>query len=119
MTLVGWGTPAIWLAFGLAALPGWLGQSTIGYLYKIVPFLIWSERYGPLVGKQHVPLMREMLHERWAWVSWWLFNLSLPAMIVATLWQQVIALQVASSTLALSLLLAFSNLLLVAWHLRA
>lgn len=117
--LAGWGTPPIWLTFGLAALVGWLGQSTIGYLYKIVPFLIWSHRYGPLVGRQHVPLMREMIHERWAWISWWLINLSLPVMIGAALWRQVIALQIASSGLALGLLLAASNLSLVAWHLRA
>lgn len=119
MLLVGWGTPAAWTALGLAALVGWLGQSTIGYLYKIVPFLVWSERYGPLVGTRLVPLMREMVHERWAWASWWLMNLSLPAMIGAALWQQVLALQIASGVLALSLLLVAANILLVIWHLHA
>lgn len=45
----------------LAALIGWLGQSVVGYLYKIVPFLIWQSRYSALVGKQPVPLMRDLI----------------------------------------------------------
>jgi hypothetical protein len=63
----GWRQPAMLAALGLAALVGWLGQSIIGYLYKIVPFLIWHASYGPLVGRKRVPLMRELVHERWAW----------------------------------------------------
>lgn len=118
LLLIGWGTPPVFTALGLAALVGWLGQSTIGYLYKIVPFLVWSERYGPLVGKQRVPLMREMVHERWAWTSWWLFNLSLPVMIGAALAQQIIVLQAAGTGLALGLCLVLANLLLTIWHLR-
>lgn len=116
----GWaGTPATWTALGLAALVGWLGQSIVGYLYKIIPFLIWSERYGPLVGTQPVPLMREMVHERWAWVSWWLINLSLPVMIGTALSRQVIPLQAASGVLALGLFLVLANLVLVIQHLFA
>jgi hypothetical protein len=116
--LGGWGTPAVMTALALAALIGWLGQSTVGYLYKIVPFLVWSERYGPLVGKQRVPLMREMVQQRWTWASWWLINLSLPGMIGAALAQQVIVLRVASGGLALGLWLVAANLFLVVWHLR-
>ena len=120
LLLSGWGeTPVTWTALGLAALVGWLGQSIVGYLYKIVPFLVWSERYGPLVGTQPVPLMRDLVHERWAWASWWLINLSLPAMIGAALTQQVAVLQAASGALALGLFLVLANLLLVVRHLSA
>jgi hypothetical protein len=41
-----------------------------GHLFKIVPFLVWFERYSPLVGKQKVPMLNEMLPERkaeWQW----------------------------------------------------
>lgn len=118
LLLGGWATPAVFTALGLAALVGWLGQSTIGYLYKIVPFLVWSERYGPLVGKQKVPLMRELVHERWGWASWWLINVSLPIMIGAVLAQQVLMLQVAAGGLALGLCLFAANLLLIIRHLN-
>lgn len=119
LLLMGLGSPAIFTALGMAALIGWLGQSTVGYLYKIVPFLVWSERYGPLVGKQKVPLMRDLVHERWAWASWWLLNLSLPVMIGAACAQQVIILQIAGAGLALGLCLFAANLLLILLHLRA
>lgn len=115
--LLGWGTPAVFTALALAALVGWLGQSTVGYLYKIVPFLVWSERYGPLVGKQPVPLMRDLVHERWSWASWWLLNLSLPVMVGAALAQQVLILRIAGAGLAFGLLLVALNLLLVVRHL--
>ncbi len=32
-----------------------------GHLYKIVPFLVWFERYSPLVGKERVPMLAEMV----------------------------------------------------------
>ncbi len=42
-----------------------------GHLYKIVPFLVWFERYSPLVGKQKVPMLNEMLPERRSeWQFW-------------------------------------------------
>jgi hypothetical protein len=117
LLLSGWATSAVFTALGLAALVGWLGQSTIGYLYKIVPFLVWSERYGPLVGKQKVPLMRDLVHERWGWASWWLINVSLPLMVGTALAQQVLMLQVAAGGLALGLCLFAANLLLIIRHL--
>jgi len=32
-----------------------------GHLYKIVPFLVWFERYSPLVGKKKVPMLADMV----------------------------------------------------------
>ncbi len=32
-----------------------------GHMYKIVPFLVWFERFSPLVGKQKVPMLADML----------------------------------------------------------
>jgi hypothetical protein len=32
-----------------------------GHLYKIVPFLVWYERFSPLVGKQKVPMLGDMV----------------------------------------------------------
>jgi hypothetical protein len=117
--LFGNGTPAVFTALLLAALVGWLGQSAVGYLYKIIPFLVWSERYGSLVGKQAVPLMRDLVRERWAWTSWWLLNLSLPLMVGAAFARQALILQVAGVGLALGLVLFVANLLLVVRHLLA
>ncbi len=46
---------------------GWilfLGYVTFiinGHLYKIVPFLVWYERFSPLIGKQKVPMLADMV----------------------------------------------------------
>ncbi|WP_246032224.1 hypothetical protein [Sulfurimonas crateris] len=35
-----------------------------GHIYKIIPFLVWFERFSPLVGKQKVPMLADMLPAR-------------------------------------------------------
>jgi hypothetical protein len=45
-----------WLLFS-----GFISYGVIGHLYKIVPFLVWFERFSPLVGKQKVPMLADMV----------------------------------------------------------
>ncbi len=39
---------------------GWVSLMVVGHMYKIVPFLVWTARYGPKVGKERVPILRDM-----------------------------------------------------------
>jgi hypothetical protein len=113
VALAHWTRPPILAALGLAVLVGWLGQSTIGYLYKIVPFLIWNTRFGPLVGRQKVPLMRDLLHGHWTVATFWLINLGLP---LAVLWLAsgwVWPLRVGGVMLGAGLVLAATNIMSV------
>ncbi|HEX8037090.1 MAG TPA: hypothetical protein VF510_24755 [Ktedonobacterales bacterium] len=98
-------------ALVLALLVGWLGQSTVGYLYKIVPFLVWQSRFSPLLGRQKVPLMRDMIHQRWAEASWWTINLGLPVAVVALSGGWVWPLRAGAAVLGAGLLLAARNIL--------
>jgi hypothetical protein len=98
------------VALGLAALVGWLGQSMLGYLYKIVPFLVWQTRYAPLVGRQRVPLMRDLVRQRAAQVSFWLINVALPIAIACALLNWVAPFQVAAVALGAGLALAAANI---------
>lgn len=100
---------AVLLAIALAALVGWLGQSIIGYLYKIVPFLIWQARYGPLVGRQKVPLMRDLVRQPLAVISFWLINVGLPLTLLCALAGWVAPLQAGAGLLGVGLLLAAAN----------
>lgn len=117
VTVFNWRQPAVLAALGLAALVGWLGQSIIGYLYKIVPFLIWHTRYGSLVGRERVPLMRELVHERWAYISWWLINVGLLGALLSALFMWVLPLQIASGLLGVGLALAAVNIAGIVRHL--
>lgn len=99
------------VALALAALVGWLGQSMLGYLYKIVPFLVWQTRYAPMVGRQRVPLMRDLVHQRAARLSFWLINLALPLAIVCALLDWVAPFQITAGALGVGLALAAANII--------
>jgi hypothetical protein len=109
LALFGGASEPTLVALALAALVGWLGQSALGYLYKIVPFLVWQSRYGPLVGRQPVPLMRDLIHQRAAWLSLWLINGALALMIVVAALDWALAAQVAAALLGLGLMVAALN----------
>jgi len=53
-------TPLL-LASAFVAFVGFIGFLIMGHLYKIVPFLVWFERFSPLVGKQKVPMLEDMV----------------------------------------------------------
>lgn len=40
---------------------GFLVNIIVGHIYKILPFLVWYQRFAPLVGQQKVPLLNDMI----------------------------------------------------------
>jgi hypothetical protein len=58
--------PSLYNLGGLVYLVvmGWITMSILGYLYKIVPFLWWTYRYGEKIGKTKVPLLKDMISEK-------------------------------------------------------
>lgn len=56
---------AFWLLMG-----GFLGFLITAHLYKIVPFLVWFERFAPFIEERNVPTMQQLLPSRWADVQW-------------------------------------------------
>ncbi len=48
------------LAAGWFVIMGFFTFLITGHLYKIIPFLVWFERFSPLVGKEKVPMLHEM-----------------------------------------------------------
>ncbi|WP_026905792.1 hypothetical protein [Paucisalibacillus globulus] len=51
-----------WLIF--LYIFSWVIFSILGYLYKIVPFLWWTHKYADRIGKEKVPTLKEMIHEK-------------------------------------------------------
>ncbi len=54
------GSENLILSGGWFLIAGFVGFLITGHLYKIIPFLVWFERYAPLVGKEKVPMLHEM-----------------------------------------------------------
>ncbi len=42
-----------------------------GHIYKIVPFLVWFEKFSPLVGKEKVPMLADMVPVTAAKFQFW------------------------------------------------
>jgi len=51
------------LAAYFVVLVGAIGVFVAGHYFKIVPFIVWYHRFGPLVGKQKVPKVAELYSE--------------------------------------------------------
>ena len=61
------GGSEVWLvSSGWFLMVGFVGFLITAHLFKIIPFLVWFERYAPLVGKQKVPMLHEMVPKRQA-----------------------------------------------------
>jgi hypothetical protein len=52
------------LQSGFMFLWGWVTMTILGYMSKIVPFLWWTHKYGPLAGKPNVPMMSDLIKEK-------------------------------------------------------
>lgn len=49
---------------------GFLGFLITAHLYKIVPFLVWFERYAPYIDEREVPMLHQLLPTQWADIQW-------------------------------------------------
>lgn len=58
------GGDSILLSCGWLMITGFFGSLITGHLYKIVPFLIWFERFSPLVGKQKIPMLADIVPKK-------------------------------------------------------
>lgn len=64
----GMANPKLLVAYFVALLGG-LSMFVAGHYYKIVPFLVWYHRFGPLVGKRKVPKVAELYSERAVFIN--------------------------------------------------
>lgn len=59
----GFGAPRLATAYGAALVLG-LALFVAGHLYKILPFLVWNHRYGPLIGTRPLPRVADLFDAR-------------------------------------------------------
>jgi hypothetical protein len=88
---------------------GFLLPFIIGHIYKILPFLIWYERFAPLVGKQKVPLLHQMIHTKVADAQTWILFVSVFMLSGGVLMQVEKLFFIGSVLLLVSLILVAFN----------
>jgi hypothetical protein len=82
--VAGWSPPSLVAAYGAALILGF-SLFVAAHYYKIVPFLVWYHRYGPLLGERPVPQVAELYSARWAGLAAVLMAAGFAGVIVAVL----------------------------------
>jgi len=52
------------LTFSWLIFAGYITFIITGHLYKIIPFLVWYERFSPYVGKRKVPMLVDLIPKK-------------------------------------------------------
>lgn len=87
----GLAAPRIATAYVVTLVLGGLSLFVAGIYYKILPFLIWFHRYGPLVGKQPVPRVIDLYATNAGNLAGALLGVGTAGLVLATLTATVIA----------------------------
>lgn len=75
--------PQLLMALGLLAMPGWLSNTVLGYMHRIVPFIAWHNKYWGRGREPGVPAFRSMIHGPWAWAALAVYNAGLLAALAS------------------------------------
>jgi hypothetical protein len=77
--------PRIATSYVLALVLGGFSLFIAGHYYKILPFLIWFHRFGPLVGKRPVPRVADLYSARLAGAAAALLGTGALGLLLSTL----------------------------------
>lgn len=77
-------TTRLVLAGAMLFTLGWVGSMILALLHKIVPFLVWYHRFSDKIGKEPVPLMKDLVDQKRGKLGFPLYHASLIAAAVST-----------------------------------
>ncbi len=99
-----------YLLFGFTLFFGFFTFFIVGHIYKILPFLVWYQRYSPLVGKIKVPMLNDMVHEKVADSQFWITLIGLLLAISAIMLKIPLIFQVGTVIMGIGTLLVIYNI---------
>ncbi len=99
-----------YLLFGFTLFFGFFTFFIVGHIYKILPFLVWYQRYSPLVGKIKVPMLNDMVHEKVADTQFWITLVGLLLAISAIMIKIPLIFQVGTVIMGIGTLLVIYNI---------
>lgn len=68
---------------GVLGIGGWLSNTILGYLHRILPFFVWHNKYWGRATEPGVPSFREMVVEGPAWLGLAVYNAGIIGLLVA------------------------------------
>jgi hypothetical protein len=104
--------------YGFLLLVGWVLQTVVGILSKILPFLVWQAVYARRAGLGPLPKLADLSSERLQMAGFVLFRIATIGMAVALFRGHVGELRLAATFFAISLLPFAVHVGLVVSHLK-
>lgn len=104
--------------YGFLVLVGWILQTVVGILSKILPFLVWQAVYARRAGLGPLPKLADLSSERLQMAGFVLFRIATVLLTVALFRGRAGELRAATSFLAVSLLPFAVHVALVISHLK-
>jgi hypothetical protein len=101
---------SFYLLFGFTLFFGFFTFFIVGHIYKILPFLVWYQKYSPLVGKIKVPMLNDMVKEKVADAQFWITLLGLLLSICAIAIKIPLLFQIGAVMMGLGTLLVIYNI---------
>lgn len=105
--------PRLWVAYVTALVLGGFTLFVAAHLYKIIPFLVWFHRFGPLAGKQPVPAVSDLYDARLAGTAALLLAIGAAGLVAAILTGRPAAARFAAAVFASGTILEAGQLLAV------
>jgi hypothetical protein len=106
--------PRLATAYVVALVLGGLSLFVAGHYYKIVPFLVWYHRFGPLVGKRPVPRVADLYSARVGNAAAALLACGVAGLVISTLLDFVAAARPAAALFAAGAVLVAAQMFALA-----
>lgn len=103
------------MAYLTATIFGVISLLILGQTYKILPFIVWLDKYGSVAGKSKVPLPKDLYSESVAKLHFALFVLAFPLFLTGILFEYTFILQLANILLVIVALLYMYNVLKICY----
>lgn len=106
----------ITLVFGISVFIGFISLLIMGQTLKILPFIVWLNKYQKLAGKGKIPLPKDLFSEKIANWQFIFFIVGFILLLFGILLSTVIVIQIASLLLIITALLYNFNVLKMLLH---
>lgn len=99
------------LISGFLLIFGFFSFVIIGHIYKIVPFLVWFEKFAPFVGKKPVPMLADMVPVSAAKLAFSFLSIAVIIISFSIFFENNIMFKSGASFLVVGSLFVFKNLI--------
>jgi hypothetical protein len=69
------------LIYGYLIIFGYISMLIVGQMYKVMPFLVWYNKYSSKVGIEKVPMLKDMFREKIAATGYYFMVTALAGVI--------------------------------------